>query len=70
MTEGLVDPLAPVDAHGVVCLHDPRHPGPRVPVAHLLLLRPLLLIPWPPALLSLLGVTLGLDLGPALHTRI
>ena len=69
MTEGLVDPLGPVDPHGVVRLHDPRHPGPRVPVAHLLLV-PLLLIPWRPALLSLLRVTLGLDLGRALHTRI
>ena len=67
VAEGLVDCLAPVDAHGVLGVHDPRHPRARVSVAHLLL-GPLLLIscllpPWPPALLSLLGVTLGLDVG-------
>ena len=49
MAEGLAD--APVDAHGVVRVHDalhalhPAHPGPRVPVAHPGLLFPRLLGP-------------------------
>ena len=67
MAEGLVDCLPPVDAHGVLSVHDSRHPRARVSVAHLLLgtllLISCLLAPWPPALLSLLGVTLGLDVG-------
>ena len=62
MAEGLVDCLPPVDAHGVLSVHDSRHPRARVSVAHLLLIS-CLLAPWPPALLSLLGVTLGLDVG-------